>query len=71
MRKRFEVQLALGRPPIERVTLPARSRDELPSVLAGLQWVFQTRDLNGQIFELLEKKVGGDKEATGQPGLDL
>jgi hypothetical protein len=24
-----------------------------------------------QIFELLEKKVVGDKEATGRPGLDL
>jgi len=71
MRKRFEVQLALGRTPIERVILPVRSRDELPPVLAGLQWIFQTPELNGQIFELLEKKVVGDKEATGRPGLDL
>ena len=62
MRKRFEVQLALGRTPIERVMLPVRSRDELPPVLAGLQWIFQTPELNGQIFELLEKKVVGDKE---------
>src|SRR5260370_13035465 len=37
MRKRFEVQLALGRTPIEKVVLPARSRDELPPVLAGRQ----------------------------------
>ena len=71
MRKRFEVQLALGRTPIERVMLPVRSRDELPPVLAGLQWIFQTRELNSRIFELLEKKVVGDKEATGRPGLDL
>jgi len=71
MRKRFEVQLGLGQTPIERVVLPARSRDELPPVLAGLQWVFQTPELNGQIFDLLEKKVVGDKKATGRPGLDL
>jgi hypothetical protein len=71
MRKRFEVQLALGKTPIEKVVMPARSRDELPPVLAGLQWVFQSAELNSQIFELLEKKVVGDKKATGRPGLDL
>ncbi len=71
MRKRFEVQLALGKTPIEKVLMPARSRDELPPVLAGLQWIFQTPELNSQIFELVEKKVVGDKKATGRPGLDL
>ena len=71
MRQRFEVQLALGKTPIERVVLPLRSRDELPPVLAGLQWIFVTPEVNGQIFELLEKKVVGVKKATGRPGLDL
>ena len=71
MRKRFEIQLALGKTPIERVVLPVRSRDELPPVLAGLQWIFQTPELNGQVFELLEGKVVGAKKATGRPGLDL
>lgn len=71
MRKRFEVQLALGKTPIERVVIPLRSRDELPPVLAGLQWIFVTPEVNGQIFELLEKKVVGAKKATGRPGLDL
>jgi hypothetical protein len=71
MRKRFEVQLGLGRTPIERVVLPVRSRDELPPVLAGLQWIFQTPELNRQVFDLLEEKVVGGKKATGRPGLDL
>src|SRR5258708_34097467 len=39
--------------------------------MAGLQWIFQTPELNSQIFELVEKKVVGDKKATGRPGLDL
>ena len=71
MRKRFEVQLTLGGTAIERVSLPLWSRDELPPVLAGLQWIFQTPELNRQVFELLEKKVVGGKKATGRPGLDL
>ncbi len=71
MRKRFEVQLSLGNTPIEKVAIPLKSRDELPPVLAGLQWIFQTPELNSQIFELLEKHVTAGKKATGRPGLDL
>ena len=71
MRKRFEVQLVLGRTPIEKVILPLKSRDELPPILAGLQWIYVTREVNEPIFELLEAKVVGHKKATGRPGLDL
>jgi hypothetical protein len=53
MRKRFEVQLALGKTPIEKVVLPARSRDELPPVLAGLHWIFQNPEINGQGLHVL------------------
>jgi hypothetical protein len=71
MRKRFEVQLALGKTPIERVLLPLKSRDELPPILAGLQWIFRTPELNTQIFALLEEKLLAGKKKTGRPGLDL
>ena len=71
MRKRFEVQLALGETPIEKVVLPLKSRDELPPILAGLQWIFQTPEVNSRIFSLLEGKVTAGKKATGRPGLDL
>lgn len=71
MRKRFEVQLALGKVPIEKVVLPLKSRDELPPILAGLQWIFQTPEINSRIFVLLEEKLVGGKKATGRPGLDL
>ena len=71
MRKRFEVQLILGQTPIEKVLLPLKSRDELPPILAGLQWIYQTPDVNEPIFALLERKVVGGKKPTGRPGLDL
>ncbi len=71
MRKRFEVQLALGKTPIEKVVLPLKSRDELPPILAGLQWIFATPEINSQIFDLLEQRVVGYKKTTGRPGLDL
>src|SRR5512140_1714084 len=71
MRKRFEVQLALGKTPIEKVVLPLKSRDELPPILAGLQWIFQTPEVNSRIFVLLESKLVAGKKATGRPGLTL
>lgn len=71
MRRRFDVQLALGQTPIERVPIPLKSRDELPPILAGLQWIFQTPELNAQVFALLESKVSAGKKATGRPGLSL
>ena len=71
MRRRFDVQLALGQIPIERVPIPFKSRDELPPILAGLQWIFQTPEINEQVFALLESKILGGKKATGRPGLNL
>src|SRR5438874_13538804 len=71
MRRRFDVQLALGQIPIERVSVPLKSRDELPPILAGLQWIFQTPEINEQVFCLLESKLVAGRKATGRPGLDL
>ena len=72
MRKRFAAQIGLGQTPIEKVALPANSRDELPPVLAGLQWIFANPEINEEVFALLEEKVIGDKKKhTGRPGMDL
>jgi len=71
MRRRFQTQLQLGQTPIEQVVIPLKSRDELPPILAGLQWIFTTPEVNAQIFALLERKIIGDKHATGRPGMDL
>ena len=71
MRQRFARQLTLGQTPIEDVPIPLKSRDELPPVLRGLQWIFQTPAINEQVFQLLEQKVIGTKKATGRPGMDL
>jgi hypothetical protein len=69
MRKRFEVQLCLGQTPIEKVIIPLKSRDELPPILAGLQWLWQHPEAQAQVFALLERKINLGKKATGRPGL--
>lgn len=65
MQQRFEWQSDLGQTPIEDVPIPLKSRDELPSVLPGLQWIFQTPEVNEQVFQLLEQKIIGTKKSTG------
>ena len=71
MRKRFERQLKLGQTPIEQVQIPLKMRDELPPILAGLQWIYATPEINEQVFQLLEKKMVVGKKKTGRPGMDL
>jgi hypothetical protein len=71
MRKRFDRQLDIGQTAIEKVKIPTQSRDELPPVLAGLQWIFTTPSIHEQIFSLLEERIKGEKADTGRPGMDL
>jgi len=71
MRKSFEVQLALGAVPIEKVEIPTKTRDELPPTLAALQWIFTTPEVNQEVFELLEKEITSTKKTTGRRGMDL
>ena len=71
MRKRFEVQLALGAVPIENVMIPTRTRDELPPTLAALQWIFVTPEVNEQIFSLLEDAISNSQSGKGRRGMDL
>jgi transposase, IS5 family len=71
MRQRYSPQPDLQILPIEKIQLPTRSRDELPSILAGLQWIWTQPTLRAAIFALLEKKILAGKKATGRTGMDL
>jgi transposase, IS5 family len=71
MRQRFEAEPGLNLTPIEKVIIPLTSRDELPPILAGLQWIWMHPTLKGQILSLVEAKVLANKLATGRMGMDL
>lgn len=71
MRQRFDQQLNLGIHPISEVRFPLKSRDELPPILRGLQYIFITPSLNEKVFALLEEKVCKGKKKTGRKGMDL
>jgi IS5 family transposase len=71
MRHAFQSQPDLQITPIEKIRLPLTSRDELPPILAGLQWLWMHPTLKGEIFTLLEAKILAGKKATGRIGMDL
>jgi IS5 family transposase len=71
MRHHFQTQPDLQITPIEKIQLPLKSRDELPPILAGLQWIWMHPTLKGEIFALLEAKILAGKQATGRTGMDL
>ena len=71
MRKRFEQQNTLDAVAIPEVKLNSKSRHQLPKLLAGLQYLFLTPNLNEQIFKILEEAVLKDKKKTGRLGMSL
>ena len=71
MRQFFDSRPELTLTPIERILLPLDSRDELPPILAGLQWLWMHPTLKPEVLRLLQQKVLADKQPTGRPGMDL
>jgi len=71
MRKYFQQQLEFGITPIHEVELDFKSRHSFVPILRGLQHVFETPSVNAEVFEILDKKILGDKKKTGRPGMSL
>lgn len=71
MRHAFRSQPDFQITPIEKTRLPLQSRDELPPILAGLQWLWMHPTLKAEIFTLLEAKILAGKQATGRTGMDF
>ena len=71
MRQHYPPQPDLHLVPMEKIVLPLQSRDELPPLLAGLQWIWTHPTLRAEIVALLEAAILADKQATGRRGMDL
>lgn len=69
MRKRFDAQYQIGATPIKDIRFNPKSRDDIPQVLRGLQYIFTTPDLHEAVFSLMEKYIA--PASRGRPGMDL
>ncbi len=72
MRQVIPLQLKLGETDIGQIQFDPKSRDDIPPLLRGLQYLYVTEELREEVFSILEtmvpEKVRSD---TGRPGLDL
>lgn len=72
MRQVFPQQLQLGQSDIAQIEFNARSRDDIPQILRGLQFIYVTPELRESVFEILEGLVPDKVSAEqGRPGMDL
>ena len=75
MRKVIEPQLKLSEQTIGSIRLDPKSRDDVPHILRGLQFIYITPDVRERVFSILEEVIpeGTDGKAdanTGRPGMD-
>ncbi len=72
MRKIIEPQMQFGQVDISEITFDLRSRDEIPKLLMGLQYIYCTQDIREQVFKILEEMVPEGTDANnGRPGMLL
>ena len=72
MRKIKELQLSLGEVPIEKIRFNPKSRDDIPAVLIGLQYIYVNPKTREELFSLLEKEFLAEVNFdVGRPGMDI
>ena len=79
MRSVFHSQLNLGEEDIAKIKLDPKSRDDIPQLLAGLQFIYTHADVRQAVFNILEEVVpyragseNNGKASTdkGRPGME-
>ena len=72
MRRLFNPQLELGATPIEEISFNLRSRDDIPRILRGLQFIYGCSTTRKAVFDVLENHISVDIDfKNGRPGMDL
>jgi IS5 family transposase len=72
MRQVQPQQCKLGETGIANLVLDPKSRDDIPPLLRGLQYIYVTPDVREEVFQILEDIVPEDIDPdNGRPGMDL
>ncbi len=72
MRKVIQKQRVLGSIDISKIEIDLRSRDEMPKLLLGLQYIYCTDEIREEVFEILESMIpSGTDKNNGRPGMEL
>ena len=72
MRVTQNQQMLIGKVDVSNITVNLKSRDDMPKILRGLQYLYTTETLRENIFALLEKTIQPSiDKANGRPGMTL
>jgi len=72
MRKVTQAQRKLGQIDISKIEIDLRSRDEMPKILLGLQYIYCTDEIREEVFKILEAMIpSGTDKNNGRPGMEL
>ena len=75
MRQVIAPQLKLGEQDIAAIQFNPKSRDDIPQLLRGLQYIYITPEVRAQVFAILADVIpagvhGKAATHTGRPGMD-
>lgn len=71
MRQVKNPQLKLGELPIADIKIDLKSRDDIPPLLLGLQYIYTNPELRSQVFSILEEVLPlGANRNNGRPGME-
>ena len=72
MRTVEQAQFRLGQLRIEDIKLDAKSRDDIPALLRGLQHIYKNEKTRSELFALLEAHIcPGVDRSVGRPGMNM
>lgn len=65
-------QMTIGEVDISKINFNYKSRDDIPKILKGLQFIYTHVELRTKIFQLLERQVAPTvSKSNGRPGMAL
>jgi len=72
MRKISEIQFQIGEQDISQICIDLKSRDDIPQLLRGLQYIYATPEVSAEVFKILEGIVPKNVDVeNGRPGMTL
>ena len=72
MRKVISQKLQLSEKQISEIQFDTKSRDDIPQLLMGLQYIYVTNDARDEVFKILETMIPKKVDVgNGRPGMDL
>jgi len=68
----MEQQMKIGEIPISKIEFDLQSRDEIPKILIGLQYIYDSPEMREEIFSILDEIIPEETDLkNGRPGMDL